>query len=112
MRGHASPDRAAPAGFGVPPSACRVAVIVWIALVVPPAVLLLAVLLQRLEAAVLATPAEPDPHDTVTDLPDLTEPTDPPGTASLALVPDPVPPAARPVCATHRRRARTTRATA
>jgi hypothetical protein len=87
---------------------------VWIALVVPPAVLVLAVLLQRLEAAVLVLPAEADPRDPGGA--DLVEtgaaPAPAPRRAPLALVPEPVPPPARTVCAADPRRAATRRMSA
>jgi hypothetical protein len=81
-------------------------------IVVPPAVLLLAVFLQRLEAAVLAVPDVPDPR--------MPNPADPdpdptgrdPQRTSLTLVPDAGPAGGRPVCAEHRRPARATRVTA
>jgi hypothetical protein len=78
---------------------------VWISLVVPFAVLVLAVLLQRLEAAVLRAPDAPGPrrHDEA----DLPDPTDP-GPVGGDPVAAPVAPA-RPVCATHRRPARARR---
>jgi hypothetical protein len=85
---------------------------VWIALVVPPAMLLLAVLLQWLEDAVLAAPNGPDPRDA--DRADLPEPagSDPPARPAFSVLPDPAAPSARPDCAAYRRPAAATRVTA
>ncbi|OLT19471.1 hypothetical protein BJF78_10930 [Pseudonocardia sp. CNS-139] len=88
----------------------------WISLVVPLAVLLIALLLQRLEAAVLTDLRTPDPHrehpaagaagDPPDDPAPAPEPDPEPDPAQLAAGPVP----AHPVCRSHGRRM--TRATA
>lgn len=70
----------------------------WISsLLIPPAVLLLAMFLQRLEASVLAVPDVPDPRLPAPADPDPDPTARDPHRAQLSVVPDAAPVAARPV---------------